>query len=318
MSEQFKVGDDVIVVNDHHVWLGCHDLDRDTVLKVVAEHGEENHFVDAVNLLIEIKALNIHPEDFKLVSKCTTGPTENTEVNIEVKVGDTVEVLETLLAFSKDGPTEVGTVLKVVEEKPGDWWVHGGTIEIGAFEKFRSKFKLVPSTTRYTTGGAIGQHNVGLIGEQACETIIPLTRIVNEATVRADNNQSVTDVINKVREDIKTACENAEPKILGMFRPVLETRKVGKVRVELVDKGFPNTLWALAELLTWAQEAKGYEDHDWANIPNALEALPAAASRHRMKHNKGEKFDDESGKLHKLHELFGLMAECELLLKDIK
>lgn len=117
-----------------------------------------------------------------------------------------------------------------------------------------------------------------------------------------------------------SSSSKGEPnKQLGILRPNLEDRKVGKVRMELVDKGFPNTLWALAELLTWAQEAKGYKDHDWSNIPNALGQLPAAASRHRVRHNKGEMFDDESGKLHKLHELFGVMAECELLLTgDLK
>lgn len=104
---------------------------------------------------------------------------------------------------------------------------------------------------------------------------------------------------------------------LGAYRPNLEDRKVGKVRVELVDKGFPNALWEIARLMTKAQEVKGYADHDWKNLPNWRESFPAAASRHRMKHNKGELYDDEFedfNLLHKVNEAFNVLAELELLL----
>lgn len=104
---------------------------------------------------------------------------------------------------------------------------------------------------------------------------------------------------------------------LGAYRPNLEDRKVGKVRVELVDKGFPNALWEVARLMTKAQEVKGYVDHDWKNLPNWRESFPAAASRHRMKHNKGELYDDEFedfNLLHKVNEAFNVLAELELLL----
>jgi hypothetical protein len=106
-------------------------------------------------------------------------------------------------------------------------------------------------------------------------------------------------------------------KELGMYRPKLEDRKVGKVRVELVDKGFPNALWEVARLMTKAQEVKGYADHDWKNLPNWQESFSAAASRHRMKHNKGEFFDDEFEDfkiLHKVNEAFNVLAELELLI----
>lgn len=294
MSEQFKVGDDVIVVNDFGTWLDQHDLPRSTVLHVVEKHGLEEYFVDAKNELIEIEALREFPEDFQVVSKCT-GPTE-----IEVKIGDTVEVLETLRAFSKDGPTEVGTVLKVVEEKPGAWYIHGDTIEIGAFKNNRSKFKLVPSTTRYATGGLIGQHNTGLIGEQCCETIIPMSSILNESIVRAESE-------------------------LGVYRPALETRKVGKVRVELVDDGFPLALREVAKVMTWAQTAKGYKDHDWQNLPNWEQQLAAATSRHRtdfiiQRYVEELGYDDcndpESQLTHKAHEAFGVLAQLELMLRN--
>lgn len=106
-------------------------------------------------------------------------------------------------------------------------------------------------------------------------------------------------------------------KELGVYRPALEDRKVGKVRVELVDKGFPNALWEIAKLMTWAQEAKGYKDHDWKNLPDAKNSLPAAASRHRQQHNKGELYDEESKLHHKVSEAFGVLAELELMLTGV-
>lgn len=111
---------------------------------------------------------------------------------------------------------------------------------------------------------------------------------------------------------------------LGVYRPELETRKIGKIRVELVDDGFPLALREVANVMTWAQTAKGYKDHDWQNLPNAEIALAAAASRHRTDHIKqrvvegfdiDECVDVESGLLHKAHEAFGVLAQLELMLR---
>lgn len=111
---------------------------------------------------------------------------------------------------------------------------------------------------------------------------------------------------------------------LGVYRPDLETRKVGKIRVELVDEGFPLALREIAKVMTWAQDAKGYKDHDWQNLPNAETALAAAASRHRTDHIKqrvvegksiSECVDPESALLHKAHEAFGVLAQLELMLR---
>ncbi|WYV99749.1 hypothetical protein Roomu2_00069 [Pseudomonas phage vB_PpuM-Roomu-2] len=110
----------------------------------------------------------------------------------------------------------------------------------------------------------------------------------------------------------------------GVYRPQLETRKVGKVRVELVDDGFPLALREIAKVMTWAQTAKGYKDHDWQNLPNAEQQLAAAASRHRTDHIKQrvvdelpitECVDSESKLLHKAHEAFGVLAQLELMLR---
>lgn len=100
----------------------------------------------------------------------------------------------------------------------------------------------------------------------------------------------------------------------SIARPILEERKVGKVPIELVDTGFPNALWELAKVLGWAAEHKGYKPNDWKQLPNAKSAFQAAASRHRMKPLLGEEFDPESGLHHKVHELFNVAAELELIL----
>lgn len=112
---------------------------------------------------------------------------------------------------------------------------------------------------------------------------------------------------------------------LGVFRPELTTRKVGKVRVELVDDGFPLALREIAKVMTWAQTAKGYKDHDWQNLPDAEIQLAAAASRHRTDYIIQRLVDDlppkecvdpESKLIHKAHEAFGVLAQLELMLRD--
>ncbi|QYW06580.1 hypothetical protein uav_049 [Pseudomonas phage UAVern] len=127
---------------------------------------------------------------------------------------------------------------------------------------------------------------------------------------------------------IKTLAEAMEEltaEDLGTFRPVLETRKVGKVRVELVDDGFPLALREIAKVMTWAQTAKGYKDHDWQNLPDAQVQLAAAASRHRtdqiQQHVVEGKpllqcVDPESKLVHKAHEAFGVLAQLELMLRE--
>lgn len=111
---------------------------------------------------------------------------------------------------------------------------------------------------------------------------------------------------------------------LGMYRPELGTRKLGKVRVELVDDGFPLALREVAKVMTWAQTAKGYKDHDWQNLDNPEIALAAAASRHRSDYIMQrvvdglpalECVDPESNLVHKAHEAFGVLSQLELLLR---
>lgn len=127
------------------------------------------------------------------------------------------------------------------------------------------------------------------------------------------------------KEQWSTSVSNQGPAALGIYRPNLETRKIGKVRVELLDDGFPLALREIAKVMTWAQDAKGYKDHDWQNLPNAEVALAAAASRHRTDHIKQrvveglpikQCVDSESNLLHKAHEAFGVLAQLELMLRQ--
>lgn len=112
---------------------------------------------------------------------------------------------------------------------------------------------------------------------------------------------------------------------LGVYRPNLEDRKVGKVQMHMVDDGFPNALREVAKVMTWAAEAKGYKLHDWKNLPNAGEAFPSAGYRHRNDNSvqkalglsPTERVDHESALLHKAHEAFNVLAELELILTGV-
>ena len=105
---------------------------------------------------------------------------------------------------------------------------------------------------------------------------------------------------------------------LGMDRPDINTRKLGKVQMELVDTGFPNALYAIGRVMTWAAENKGYKPNDWKNLPDSFMAFTGAASRHRIKRLKGEELDDESGLLHLTHEAFNILALLETTLLEDK
>lgn len=98
------------------------------------------------------------------------------------------------------------------------------------------------------------------------------------------------------------------------FDSSLEKRKNGKIKTELLETGFPNAMMALAEVMTWAADYKGYQPNDWKDIPDAKNSLLAAACRHRLKRLKCEHCDDESGLPHLYHEAFNVMAQLELLI----
>lgn len=137
--------------------------------------------------------------------------------------------------------------------------------------------------------------------------------------------ESLNDTDGWACEDGRWEVRQSVPVIDGIYRPALEERKVGKVRVELVDDGFPLALREVAKVMTWAQTAKGYKDHDWQNLPDAQVQLAAAASRHRtdqitqhVVHGVPllECTDPESKLVHKAHEAFGVLAQLELMLRE--
>lgn len=152
------------------------------------------------------------------------------------------------------------------------------------------------------------KHTVELCAVQANEDCFTL--------VTDDQSKEVELPLSKTMYDIADTITPQDIDPPSIARPILAERKVGKVPIELVDTGFPNALWELAKVLGWAAENKGYKPNDWKLLPDAKSAFQAAASRHRMKPLLGEEFDPESGLHHKVHELFNVAAELELILTD--
>lgn len=108
----------------------------------------------------------------------------------------------------------------------------------------------------------------------------------------------------------------------SIARPILEERKIGKIRMELFDTGFPNAVLEIARMMTWANEYKGYKDNDWKVLPDAENAFKGAAARHRVKLDAQRSFgedllncvDEESNITHLAHECFNNLALLELVL----
>lgn len=100
-----------------------------------------------------------------------------------------------------------------------------------------------------------------------------------------------------------------------VFDPSEETRKDGKVRVELVFEGMPRALMELGRIMTWAIEEKGYKEGDWVNVPNAKQEYRGAMLRHDLKEIAGESHDLESKRRHAAHTAWNAMARLELLLQ---
>lgn len=252
------------------------------------------------------------------------------------KVGDKVVIVKNMHIWSK-GRFPESSVLTVVEDCDfTDSYIDRDelTIELTGVNGSPNDFKLVDAPF----GGFVSGTTTGLIGEAGCETVMPITL---EQTVRAESarfplggfhNGAVLNLPDNIertllegyKEAMTKSHESRDTNTLGTYRPNLEDRKVGKVRVELVDDGFPLALREIAKVMTWAQTAKGYKDHDWQNLPNAEVALAAAASRHRTDHIKQRMvdglfikqcLDGESELLHKAHEAFGVLAQLELMLR---
>lgn len=153
-------------------------------------------------------------------------------------------------------------------------------------------------------GGFCTGIKLGVIGEETSESIIPIKRH--------------DDIVDSAR--FALAGQG-----VGVYRPNLEDRKIGKVGMHMVDDGFPNALREVAKVMDWAAEVKGYKLHDWKNLPNAEIAFPSAGYRHRNDNSiqkalglsASERVDHESALLHKAHEAFNVLAELELILTGV-
>ena len=151
-------------------------------------------------------------------------------------------------------------------------------------------------------------------------------------------HRAIEDFIGFVEDAYETECtiykddpnegfwvKNSEIELIAkasIARPILEERKVGKVRMELFDGGFPNAILEIAKVMTWANQNKGYKDHDWKSLPDAENAFKGAAARHRVKLDAQRSFgedllncvDEESNIIHLAHECFNNLALLEMVL----
>lgn len=94
-----------------------------------------------------------------------------------------------------------------------------------------------------------------------------------------------------------------------------EGRKVGKVRMDLVMQDMPRAIEALARVMTWALDSKGYKESDWLHVPDAINKYSGGMHRHDNKEKRGQEFDDESGLEHAIHTAWNAMARVELILR---
>lgn len=138
--------------------------------------------------------------------------------------------------------------------------------------------------------------------------------------VQADKD-CFTLVTNDQSKEVELPLRKA---VYDIARPILAERKVGKLRTDLFEQGFPLAIQEICKVLTWAKENKGYGDHDWQAIPDPEVCFSGAASRHRMKHNiqrEVDQFemlhcvDEESGIMHLCHQATNVLMELELALR---
>ena len=171
----------------------------------------------------------------------------------------------------------------------------------------------------------INDHDIWLIDGRNQNKHDSVLTVVDDGYANLSKNEIWIEKLNDWPGDFELV-ERYEPQIdnteLGVYRPNLEDRKVGKVPMHMVVDGFPNALKAVAEVMGWAADVKGYKLHDWRNLPNADIELPAAEARHANENSiqkvSGlkaiDRTDNESKKLHIAHKVFNALAELELIL----
>lgn len=113
------------------------------------------------------------------------------------------------------------------------------------------------------------------------------------------------------RDTLHPAPEPA-PKVADTSK---EGRKIGKVRMDLVMQDMPRAIEALARVMTWALEVKGYKESDWLEVPDGINKYHGGMHRHDNKECRGQEFDEESGFEHAIHTAWNAMTRVELILR---
>lgn len=88
----------------------------------------------------------------------------------------------------------------------------------------------------------------------------------------------------------------------------------GKVRPELIFRGFARALEAVAEVATYG--ANKYTDDGWECVESGVKRYADARYRHQLRRHQGETVDQESRLRHLAHEAWNVLAELELTLRQ--
>lgn len=299
---KFRIGDKIRVVKSFGDWLD-QGSERDQIFTVVEDNNNPNHVFCPETNTCDIEYISEWPYDFEIV---------NTRFSVDLAP-------EAALNYATGGLVSDDT--SVISAHDGSWSIGKlGQVNIGngvfgsgldrevVTSLVLNDTKPFEFTTDLTSDGKTYISGLGVGIATPNFTTLP---------------HPLPGAIGIPPQEVVTLPAKPE---LGVYRPNLEDRKVGKVRVELVDDGFPLALREIAKVMTWAQTAKGYKDHDWLNLPNPEQALSAAASRHRtdaiIQRQVGKSAavdctDHESKLLHKAHEAFGVLAQLELILRGV-
>lgn len=170
---------------------------------------------------------------------------------------------------------------------------------------------------------AIGQHVKGKV-LTVIDTNLEEMYTIDEANltvqVQFANAYPETFLAEPIDDD-EVVVDDLPTQELGVYRPDINTRKVGKVGMHMFIDGFPSAMYEVAKVMTWAAEHKGYALHDWKNLPEAELALSSAGYRHMVDNSiqKAEglnplaRVDHESKLLHLAHQAFNILAQIELI-----
>lgn len=239
------------------------------------------------------------------------------------EVGDKVRVVDEACIL------EVGKELTIVPEDDSRH-LYGeveGEIEIGYVNIWPQEFELIERIKKNDDGTVNVMVTVNSNDpSEFAEGMDDFIANVRKSMVDAINKQPNTiltlphpgaylDVPSDFHEGQKEKPE------LGVYRPNLEDRKVGKVGMHMFIDGFPNAMYEVAKVMQWAADVKGYKLHDWKNLPDAEIALSSAGYRHMVDNAVQraagvaplDRVDHESNLLHLAHQAFNILAQIELI-----